>query len=84
MTKQAERMAYDAGRALTRVVWPDDATDDQKALGEHHCPFAVGDPQREPWLRGLRDSLRAEDDQDRTVLLRRIDDTLDGGDQVAG
>jgi hypothetical protein len=74
MTKLAERKAYDAGRALIRVDWPDDAPADQKRLGEHHCPFAEGDPQREPWLRGLRDALLDQsDEKERAALLKRLE-----------
>lgn len=74
MTRLAERKAYDAGRALPRVAWPDDATDDQKRLGEHHCPFAEGDPQRDAWLRGLRDALLDQGDKgEREKLLGRLE-----------
>lgn len=77
MNRQAERMAYDAGRASVRIVWPDDATDRQRQLGEHHCPFEEGDPQREPWLRGLRDALTEQlDDKGRASLLKRLEDEV--------
>lgn len=73
-------MAYKAGYALPSVVWPDDATDDQKRVGVHHCPFAEGDPQRTHWLKGLRDSLEEPDPRERANLVKRLDDELKGAD----
>lgn len=84
-TKLEVRKAYDAGRALPRIAWDDllgdDATPDQKRLGEHHCPFSEADgdqrEQREAWLRGLRDALLDQgDEKDRQALLRRLDANL--------
>jgi len=79
VNQKAERMAYDAGRASVRITWPDDdsVTDEQRRVGEHHCPFASGDPQREAWLRGLRDGLtEGIDDTERDKLLKRIDEEV--------
>lgn len=60
MTKAAERLAYEAGRAAASVVWPDDATDEQRELGPHHCPFGEdAAAERAAWLTGLADALEA-------------------------
>lgn len=73
MTKREEQKAYQAGRALLTVQWPDDTPVDTR-LGEHHCPFAAGDPQRAAWMRGLRDALNAQiDEKERAELLKRLD-----------
>ena len=89
LSKQAQRMAYDAGHALPTVQWPDDATPDQRRIGEHHSPFDPnGDDdqraQHQHWLRGLRDAMseRMEDQQDGKTLLKRLDDSIDGGDHA--
>lgn len=83
MSAKAQRMAYDAGRALPRVEWPDEIPVEQRQVGEHHCPFAEGDPQREAWLRGLRDSLSEQlDDKARAQLLKRIEDEVGAADHA--
>lgn len=74
MNRLQERKAYDAGRALVRVQWPEDTPVDTR-LGEHHCPFAEGDEQRDAWLRGLRDAMLDQgDESERRALLKRLED----------
>ena len=68
--------AYKAGRALPSVQWPDDASDEQRTPGPHHCPFSPGDPQREQWLQGLRDALTGPT-QDPATIIKQIDDELE-------
>ena len=49
MNKAEAQKAYNAGKASLSIVWPDDAADDQRRPGMHHCPFALDDPQRQSW-----------------------------------
>lgn len=79
LTKRAETKAYDAGRANARMTtWPDTIPEEFRMPGVRHCPFAEGDPQREPWLRGLRDGLVVQEEQDkaRKSTLSEIDKEL--------
>lgn len=59
MNSTEAQKAYQAGKTLPDVQWPDDLElpPEKRVLGVHHCPFAEGDPQREMWLKGLRDRL---------------------------
>jgi truncated hemoglobin YjbI len=75
MDAKAKSKAYSAGRALPSVQWPEDATDEQRTPGVHHCPFAVGDPQRDEWLRGLKDALGAPT-KDPAKIVKEINDEL--------
>ena len=70
-----EDQAYKAGYALPNVVWLPDATPEQRTPGVHHCPFAPGDPQREYWLRGLKDALTAPV-RDPKQIINEIDSEL--------
>lgn len=82
MDREAERMAYDAGRSLPRVLWDED--DDPPEIGERHCPFADGDPQKDAWLRGLRDAVESQlPARDRANLIRRINDKVGVEDDVS-
>lgn len=80
MTTKAEKMAYDAGRRLPSFDFGEDATEEQRTLGEHHCPFERGDPQRDAWLRGVRDGLG--DTKERASLAKRLDEEIGGSDDV--
>ena len=75
MSESAAKKAYKAGYALPTVVWPPDATAEQRTPGVHHCPFAPGDPQREAWLKGLRDKL-SEPTKDPSAVLKEIEGEL--------
>lgn len=59
--KSPEEMAYKAGYALPSVNWPEDATDEQRQPGMHHCPFNPDLPEQadeaQAWAKGLRDAL---------------------------
>ena len=75
-TKEALEKAYNAGHALPGVQWPDDAPDELRTPGPQHCPFSVGDPQRERWLEGLRDALGGPT-KDPAKIIKQIDDELE-------
>lgn len=77
--------AFKAGAALPSVQWPADATDDQRRVGEHHCPFSPGDPQRTAWLQGLADALGKQvvaGAEAPAVILQRINDGLEANDHA--
>lgn len=63
MSKVAVEKAYKAGFALPDVQWGEDATDEQRTPGVHHCPFDARNPdqagERAAWIRGLIDRLEA-------------------------
>jgi hypothetical protein len=79
--KTAADMAYKAGKQSLSIVWGEDATDEQRTPGMHHCPFSPGDPQREEWARGLKDALGG-DRFDPATILKQINDELKGADNV--
>ena len=78
VSKEALGKAYKAGYALPGIEWPQDATDEQKTPGVHHCPFSPGDPQRDEWLKGLKDRLTGPKD-DPAAIVKQIDAELNGG-----
>ena len=53
----------------------DEAEAKLRTPGVHHCPFAEGDPQRDAWLRGLRDRLK-EPTEDPATIVAAIDKEL--------
>ncbi len=68
--------AYNAGYALPLVQWPEDATDEQRTPGVHHCPFADNQPEEKvAWLEGLRNALAAPT-KDPAAILEEIDVAL--------
>jgi hypothetical protein len=82
-TKAAKAAAYEAGRVSTRIVWPDDATDEQQTPGEHHCPFGLEAPEeRAEWLRGLADELE-EPKLDRAATVQRLREHIKIADKTA-
>lgn len=79
--KEALEKAYKAGKASLSIVWGDDATDEQRRPGMHHCPFPPGDPQRVEWARGLQDALGG-DTFDPATIQKEIKDELKGADHA--
>jgi hypothetical protein len=81
VNKQEAEKAYNAGKASLTIVWPDDATDEQRTPGMHHSPFPPGDPQRAEWARGLQDALGGNQ-YDPATILKEISDDLKAGDHA--
>lgn len=75
-SKKALAVAYDAGRALTRVQWAEDTPVDT-SLGLHHNPFDRDDQPEEwqAWAKGLRDALelREEEQKNNAKTLAEIE-----------
>lgn len=77
-TKAEQEKAYNAGKALPNVVWPEDATDEQLTPGVHHCPFSDDQPEeKRAWLNGLKARLTAPT-KDPAAILEEINDELKG------
>lgn len=78
MAKAAElSKPFKAGYALPSVQWPEEATDEQRTPGMHHCPFAPGTEERKEWAEGLKAAL-GEPTKDPAEILKEIDDELGG------
>lgn len=80
MADLAQDKAYRAGYACAMTIqWPPEVADDKRHPGPHHCPFAEGDPQRDAWLRGLRDGWRRLEEQQkaRKAALAQLEKELD-------
>lgn len=83
MSTKAQDKAYQAGRALISVQWPQDTPVDTSP-GLHHCPF---DPELQAdewrsWVKGLRDALQRRDEEERKrkSVLAEIEKAIGGKD----
>ena len=77
VTKAEKDEAFRAGYALPSVQWPEDASDEQRTPGIHHCPFSNEfDPElRIAWAEGLKAAL-GQPTKDPTEIIAELDEAI--------